>query len=83
MPVHLVQGDGDRVTGTIQRLRHVLEHVFDWEVELRRGILQLIPDEIVRFEVFGRKADHRVDDADPTGWTHRSDSLEALSCWRL
>ncbi len=63
-PVHLVQRDRDRIACAVQFLGHVLEHVFDREIELRRAVLQLLADEVVHFEVVGREADHRVDDAD-------------------
>ncbi len=59
--VHLVQRHRDGIAFAVQLLRHVLEHVFDGEIELGRRILQLLADEVVHFEVVGGEADHRVD----------------------
>ncbi|CAB4930313.1 unannotated protein [freshwater metagenome] len=68
--VHLIERESDRIGGLAQFLlliRRRLEHVLSRELELVLGlcILGLLGDEgVLRLEITGREADHRVDGLD-------------------
>src|SRR5262245_22184210 len=69
---HLVQRDRNRIFRSVQLLRHILEHVLDGEIKLRRGVFELRANKVVRFEVLGRKPDHSIDYADVDRHAHGS-----------